>query len=256
MIDRDLAEIYGVETKYLKRSVRNNIKRFPSDFMFELTTNEAKNLRCEFCTLGSEKHSKADGNEEIPRCKFCTLAHFRYQPFAFTEYGVGMLSSVLHSESAILVNILIIRAFTELRRDAQAKLDLVPKLESLESLLERRFDRLEARLEKRAPSAHTPAKECAVTLIQECVARHFGLAAIDLKSASRTQTISLARQIAIFFMKKHLGMGFSEIGRNMGGRDHSTILHAYRKIHVDSEDNDFVRQSVLTLQGELQHLLG
>ena len=96
MLDFDLAEMYGTETKYLKRSVKNNIKRFPSDFMFELTKEEFEDLRCKNST------SKRGGT--------------RYMPFAFTEQGVAMLSSVLNSDIAIQVNINIMRAFVAVRQ--------------------------------------------------------------------------------------------------------------------------------------------
>lgn len=96
MLDFDLAEMYGTETKYLKRSVKNNIKRFPSDFMFELTKDEFESLRCNFST------SKRGGT--------------RYMPYAFTEHGVAQLSSVLNSDIAIEINIQIIRAFIAVRQ--------------------------------------------------------------------------------------------------------------------------------------------
>jgi len=96
MLDFDLAEMYGTETKYLKRSVKSNLKRFPSGFMFELTDSEWESLRCKNCT------SKRGG--------------IRYMPYAFTELGVAMLSSVLNSDLAIEVNINIMRAFVAVRR--------------------------------------------------------------------------------------------------------------------------------------------
>jgi len=96
MLDRDLAELYGIETKYLKRSVKNNIRRFPPDFMFELTKEEFDNLRCNFST------SKRGG--------------IRYMPFAFTEHGVAQLSAILNSDIAIEVNIQIIRIFVAMRQ--------------------------------------------------------------------------------------------------------------------------------------------
>lgn len=95
MIDSDLAGLYGVETKQLKRQVRRNIERFPDDFMFELNKTETEILRSQFGT------SSWGGS--------------RYFPMAFTEQGVAMLSSVLNSETAIKVNIQIIRAFTKIR---------------------------------------------------------------------------------------------------------------------------------------------
>jgi hypothetical protein len=100
MLDFDLAGIYGTETKVLKQSVRRNIERFPSDFMFELTREEYNFLRSQIVTLengGRGKYSK-------------------YQPFAFTEQGVAMLSSVLNSQFAIAANIKIMRAFVAIRQ--------------------------------------------------------------------------------------------------------------------------------------------
>jgi hypothetical protein len=95
MLDRDLATLYGVETKTLKQSVRRNIGRFPEDFMFEMNENEYQNLRSQFVT------SSWGGT--------------RYTPMCFTEQGVAMLSSVLKSDQAIKVNIQIIRVFTKIR---------------------------------------------------------------------------------------------------------------------------------------------
>ena len=98
MLDRDLAELYGVETKHLKRQVRRNLGRFPEDFMFELTAAEWATLRYQFGTSKDEMLSERGGS--------------RVLPMAFTEQGVAMLSSVLNSEQAILVNIHIIRVFS------------------------------------------------------------------------------------------------------------------------------------------------
>ncbi len=97
MLDFDLAEMYGMETKRLKEAVRRNKTRFPSDFMFELIPYEYESLRSQIATS-----NKRGGT--------------RYLPFAFTEQGVAMLSSVLNSETAIEINIRIMRAFTAMRR--------------------------------------------------------------------------------------------------------------------------------------------
>ena len=97
MLDSDLAELYGSETKRLKEAVRRNLKRFPSDFMFELTKEEFESLRSQIASS-----NKRGGT--------------RYMPFAFTEQGVAMLSSVLNSESAIEINISIMRAFVTVRQ--------------------------------------------------------------------------------------------------------------------------------------------
>ena len=111
MLDRDLAELYQVETKRLKESVKRNIERFPEDFMFELTQNEFQNLRTQFAT------SSWGGN--------------RYLPTVFTEQGVAMLSSVLKSNSAIVVNIKIIRIFTKMRDLLSDNLSLRLEIEDI-----------------------------------------------------------------------------------------------------------------------------
>jgi len=116
MIDRDLAELYSVETKQLKRAVRRNIDRFPADFMFELTREEYNSLRSHFGT------SSWGGT--------------RYLPMAFTEQGVAMLSSVLNSKRAIEVNIAIMRAFVQLRKITSSQKQLARKLQEIEARLE------------------------------------------------------------------------------------------------------------------------
>jgi len=98
MLDRDLAALYGVETRVLKQAVRRNIDRFPEDFMFEMTTEELQNWRSQFVTSNSDRQG------------------LRYTPFCFTEQGVAMLSSVLNSKQAIYINIQIMRVFTRIRQ--------------------------------------------------------------------------------------------------------------------------------------------
>lgn len=117
MIDSDLAQLYGVETKYLKRQVKRNIERFPDDFMFYLTKEEQTGLRCQVGTLKRGTHSK-------------------YLPMAFTEQGVAQLSGVLNSKRAIEVNIQIIRMFTKMRMLLMNHKDLILKLEKMELNLE------------------------------------------------------------------------------------------------------------------------
>jgi len=114
MLDFDLAKIYQVETKNLKRAVRRNIDRFPDDFMFELTQNEVDSLRCNFGTLETSGRGQ----------------HTKYLPFAFTEQGIAQLSSVLNSQFAIQMNISIIRAFVVLRQYALGYAELNQKLEN------------------------------------------------------------------------------------------------------------------------------
>jgi len=121
MLDQNLASLYMVETKQLKRQVRRNIKRFPIDFMFELTREEYNNyLRCQNGTLEIGKYSK-------------------YLPYVFTEQGVAMLSSILNSERAILVNIQIIRTFVALRKAALTYDGLRRKITTMEKKYDAHF---------------------------------------------------------------------------------------------------------------------
>ena len=112
MLDFDLALLYGVETKVLKQGVKRNIRRFPIDFMFELTQEEFNSLRSQFVTS-----NKRGG--------------IRYMPFAFTEQGVAMLSSILKSETAIEINISIIRAFVAVRQYLSMASNQIKEIEEL-----------------------------------------------------------------------------------------------------------------------------
>lgn len=122
MLDAHLAELYGVPTKRLNEQVRRNLKRFPDDFMFQLTKEESDALRSHFATL-----EKGRGR------------HRKYLPYVFTEQGVAMLSSVLNSERAIAVNVEIMRAFVRLREILSTHKDLALKLEELEKKYDQQF---------------------------------------------------------------------------------------------------------------------
>lgn len=113
MIDRDLAQLYGVETKQLNRAVKRNIERFPDDFMFQLTLNECS--RCQIGTLNIKQGQ-----------------NIKYLPYAFTEYGIAMLSGVLRSETAIVANIRIMRAFANMRRVITHNNDILKRIETIE----------------------------------------------------------------------------------------------------------------------------
>jgi hypothetical protein len=120
MLDRDLAELYGVPTKVLKQAVKRNIDRFPLDFMFVLTRQQVTDLRSQIVTSSSPKWGGA-----------------RYEPMAFTEQGVAMLSSVLRTKRAVQVNIEIMRAFVRIREMIASHRDFRQKL----SELEKKYDR-------------------------------------------------------------------------------------------------------------------
>ena len=123
MLDMDLAKLYEVETRVLKQAVRRNIERFPMDFMFELNENEIQNLTSHFVTTswGGQRH----------------------KPFAFTEQGIAMLSSVLKSKKAIHMNISIMRAFVMMRQWAMNHQELSEKLTALEQQYGQKFKDIE-----------------------------------------------------------------------------------------------------------------
>ncbi|CAN5315874.1 ORF6N domain-containing protein [soil metagenome] len=143
MLDRDLSELYGVETKRLKEAVKRNSGRFPEDFMFEMTKEELGNWRTQFATSKSDQMG------------------LRHSPYCFTEQGVAMLSSVLNSERAININIEIIRAFTRIRQILTDNTELRLAIEKLENktdnhsknieLLFQYMDELQGKKEKQKP---------------------------------------------------------------------------------------------------------
>ncbi len=129
MLDFDLAKLYQVETKQLKRQVKRNISRFPDDFMFEIAKEEFEILRSQF------------GTSNLPAGK-TGWGGSRYLPMAFTEQGVAMLSSVLNSETAIRVNIQIIRVFTKMRELLMTNKDILLQLEKVEKKLTKHDDEI------------------------------------------------------------------------------------------------------------------
>jgi hypothetical protein len=121
MLDSDLAKLYGVTTKRLNEQVRRNLKRFPLDFMFQLNEEETEILRSQIATSRFQHGGR------------------RYLPYVFTEQGVAMLSSVLNSERAILVNVEIMRTFVKLRKMITSHAELAKKLDALEKKYDAQF---------------------------------------------------------------------------------------------------------------------
>ena len=119
MLDHDLARLYGVVAKRLNEQVKRNIARFPHDFMFQLTKEEADSLRSQFATSKTGRGGR------------------RYSPYAFTEHGVSMLSAVLNSDRAVQMSILIVRAFVKLREILATHKDLAARMEKLEEAQKR-----------------------------------------------------------------------------------------------------------------------
>ena len=134
MLDRDLAFLYGVETKVFNQAVKRNIKRFPQDFMFQLTKEELDNWRSQFVTSNSDKMG------------------LRRSPYAFTEQGVSMLSSILKSNTAIEVSIQIIRTFVEMRKFVTQNALLFQKIEIIEKRQQKTDERPHSALDNMPPS--------------------------------------------------------------------------------------------------------
>ena len=125
MLDAELAQLYGVKVKALNQAVRRNADRFPDDFMFQLESDETDSLRSQFVTLDAAASRRG--------------RHSKYRPYAFTEQGVAMLSSVLKSKQAVRVNVEIMRAFVRLRALIGENRELARRLDALEAKYDRQF---------------------------------------------------------------------------------------------------------------------
>jgi hypothetical protein len=141
MLDRDLAALYGVPTKALKQAVRRNADRFPDDFMFVLNAREFAHWRSQFVTSNADRKG------------------LRHAPMAFTEQGVAMLSSVLRSERAILVNVAIMRTFVRLRQLLASHEDLARKLAELEDKYDAQFKAVFDAIRQLTSPPHRPRRE-------------------------------------------------------------------------------------------------
>ena len=141
MLDRDLALLYGVETKVLKRNVRRHIERFPDDFMFEMTKKEFQDWRSQFGTSNSDRMG------------------LRYSPMAFTEQGVAMLSGILNSKRAIQANIQIMRTFTKLRHMISEHAELKKAVEELKLQTDEKFEIVFTVLDKLLADDDQPKKK-------------------------------------------------------------------------------------------------
>ena len=149
LLDFDLAALYDVAVKVLNQAVKRNRERFPDDFMFQLTTEEVLVLRSQTVTSSS----KGTGNQGITKnwSQFVTSSHkyrgTKYRPYAFTEQGIAMLSSILNSKRAVKVNIAIMRAFVKLRWALETNRELARKFSELERRVDKHDDEIASILE-------------------------------------------------------------------------------------------------------------
>ena len=137
MIDRDIAELYGVETRVLNQAVKRNITRFPEEFMFQLTRDEIDNLKSQIVTspktnsVMSQIATSPSSRSQIVTLNTGRGSNIKYLPFAFTEQGCAMLSSVLKSETAVQVSIQIMKAFVSMRHFVQNNSQIFAELKSM-----------------------------------------------------------------------------------------------------------------------------
>ena len=148
MLDFELAMLYGVETKVLNQAVKRNINRFPDDFMFQLTKNELESLRSQIVTSNSlENQQDINWKSQIVTSNFAKMG-LRRPPYAFTRNGIGMLSSVLRSETAVGVNILIMRAFTSIPQIVNQNVQMVQRIFNIEQHQMETDEKIELILDK------------------------------------------------------------------------------------------------------------
>ena len=145
MIDHDLARIYGVTTARLNQQVRRNLDRFPSDFMFELSLEEYRNLMLQIATSSSKTNDNAGESELKSQFGLPSWGGRRKLPFVFTEHGALMLASVLNSKTAIQASIFVVRAFVKLREFLVIHKELSDRIDDLEK---RAFEKLDEQSEQ------------------------------------------------------------------------------------------------------------
>ena len=177
ILDSDIAELYGVETKSLNRAVKRNTERFPADFMFQLTEEELENLRYQFGTSSSRSQFVTLKAEDDPdfstqnlRSQIATSSSHggrRTLPYAFTEQGVAMLSTVLRSPRAVEVNIAIMRTFVQLRSLMQSNKLLAEKIEKLEEKYDQNFQIVFDAIKQLITADDNPSKELGFHTIQK-----------------------------------------------------------------------------------------
>jgi hypothetical protein len=269
MLDADLAHFYEIETFNLNKAANRNRDLFPCDFMYQLTREEWTSLKFQY---GISKFSGRGGRRTLPYC--------------FTQEGVAMLSSILHNKQASEASIAILRTFAKLRNNSDESSNLAMRIDQLESSFNKQIAIMSSSLQQIvaalcfSPPGEATAKSPAdlkflsspitgtkamitvpidaivykrqidmnVELIRSIVAKYFHISAASLISASRTSSTALPRQVGMYFIRKYLGLSFKEIGRIFGGRDHTTILYACRKIDMECKSNIEVRETLNSIQ--------
>lgn len=254
MLDSDLAALFQTKTKVLNQTVRRNLTRFPEDFSFQINEGEYQALNPSSTTM---KEGKGH--------------HRKYLPRVFTVHGVGMLSSFLNSDRALQVNFAVVRAYGQLPHSSENSTNLEIRINSLEGRISRiednnnryvglvidAIDKLTL-LRDTSSSVLTkteekvfPGPSAEIEKVQQSVANYFKLRVRDLVIASRIKTITFPRQIAMYLSREVIKAGYRDIGMAFGGRDHTTALHAHRKIAAQVRENENIRNIVSALERTL-----
>lgn len=224
LLDSDLSSLYNLKTKALNQAVKRNPKHFPNEaFIFQLTTEEFQNLR---------------QTQNLPSIGQGT--HRKYFPHAFTEIGVIVLSGILRTDRARMVNLFVVKAFVQFRSQLETYSDLSKQLHDtnarIDSIIVKYDQKIEA-LQNKSISI-TPPKylsssnsdlEMFAHKIFDLISHHYGIKVTELRSTIRTPSIALPRQIAMYLVKSQTGASLKEIAK-IFRRDHTTILHACKKI--------------------------
>jgi len=254
MLDHDLSDLFEIETKNLKRLVRRNTERFPTDLMFELTTEEQE-------VVSTQKERVSALDEEK------THGGVRYAPFAFTQGGVAMLSCLLSGNRPIQVSIYAMRAFSfgnqvrdESRQDAlrqasevkQDIIDLKAKYDKLANSVDQILARQSTRVERAIPTIPESTIVKKVEKIQKVVAKVYRVKVSDMMANRRNKEIVLPRQVAMFIARKNTGLSYSEIGSCFNRKDHTTVMHAYSKIQELQKSNEVIKGEVEAIEACLR----
>ncbi len=247
LLDSDLAEFYGTETRIINQAVKRNPERFPHDFMFRLTEEEFNSLKA----LSFQTKPQHGGRRSLPH--------------AFTQLGVSMLSSVLNNGHAVEIHVLIMRAFVQLQQESRIHTDFNLDLKQLIRRNEEQFQILVSMLQQnqitnvvlpknnksKEISSYNESQNIKVETIIQTVANYFNVTSNDIRSSSRVQPIALSRQILVYLIRTHTGCSLKEIGRHLEGKDHSTLIHAYKKISSALKTDPKIQTTIRAIEGQI-----
>ncbi|MEO5969854.1 MAG: helix-turn-helix domain-containing protein, partial [Bdellovibrionia bacterium] len=250
VLDSDLTGLFQTSTSALNQAVRRNSDRFPGNFMFKLTQSELELVNAQNAVMNFKTHG---GRRSMPRC--------------FTQVGVAILSVVLKSDRAIQVNTAIMRAFDEIQEEPLSLQEAAKNQKSITDILIKIESKLEQIQLGSIISAVKPKElielnpqpvlllrektNGKVEKITKAVSIYFGITCKNILVATRVKSIVVPRQIAIYLIRQHSNMTLKEIAGYFGGKDHTTILHACRKIEMALNKDEKTRNAVDQIQNHI-----